>query len=154
MPRLTRLKADEEAGDHQPELIPPEIDGGQHLIDYLFEVGPGMSGEPLTFQEIGAWASQTGRALNAWEPVALRRLSDAYLAERQAAEDPARPAPGVVKPPVSRKVISDQLGAMFDRLERQDAKHAPPAATPRAATRNRPVSHQGFSKPVSEGEDS
>lgn len=138
MSRLARLKADEEKGAYRPELVPPEIDGGHHLIDYLFEAGPGMSGEALTFQEIGSWASQTGRVLDTWEPVALRRLSCAYLAELHAAEDPARPAPGVIKPPVSRKVISDQLGAIFDQMERQDAKHRAPAREPRPPRQPRP----------------
>jgi hypothetical protein len=139
--RLESFRIDEEAGRTRIELIMPPIEGGDYIVGYLFEVGPSCAGEPLSFCEIEAWARQTGRILNCWEPVALKRLSNSYLAELQAAEAHDRPAPNAVvvaKPPVSRKVISDQLGAIFDRLAAQDAKHAPPVRQPRPPRPPRP----------------
>jgi hypothetical protein len=117
----------------------PPVDVGRHLIDDLFEVGPSVAGEPLTFQEIAAWSGLTGRSLDAWEPVALRRLSLAYLAEYQAAETMSRPAPhldaiAAVRPAPTPDEVSDRIMAAFERLERQDAEMSgkpPPPRMPR-----------------------
>jgi len=120
--RLAALTVKEEQGEDQPLLELPPVDAAQHLIDYLFEVGPSVGGEVLTFSELQAWQASTGTVLTSWEAITLRRLSGAYLSELNAASDPQRPAPffqASVKP---REVVSSQLASMFDRLEKQDAK--------------------------------
>ncbi|MEH3087726.1 MAG: hypothetical protein PGN26_14600 [Xylophilus ampelinus] len=78
-----------------PQL--PQIDAGQYLVDWLFELGPtmpaGMGSGALTFQEIAGWQLAMGLELQAWEVRALRQLSQAYLGESQEATKPTRPPP-------------------------------------------------------------
>lgn len=68
-----------------------------HLIEYLFEIGPVLSGgmgeAPLNHAEIDAWQRNTGINLTAWEARTLRRLSASYLAEMQASAQADRPSP-------------------------------------------------------------
>lgn len=79
----------------QPAL--PLVDGGQYLLDWLFEIGPtlpaGMGSGVLTFSEIATWQQLVGLDLQPWEVRALRRLSGEYLGETHAATDPRRPPP-------------------------------------------------------------
>lgn len=92
----------EAEGRDCPELQLPFIEPSlNHLIDYLFEVGPSTAGEVLSFQEIAAWSAATGRTLTPWEAVTLRRLSSAYLSEAHAASDPDRAPPGGYKIPAT-----------------------------------------------------
>jgi hypothetical protein len=125
---MERLKADEEAGSRRPELEFPPLVAADHLIGYLFSVGPTAGGEPLTFQEIRAWVDLTGHSLSPWEAETLRTLSAAYASEHFQASDPDRPAPyrstpfQAIKP--SRDDVGARLTAAFDLLERQDAGKA------------------------------
>jgi hypothetical protein len=104
----------------------PPLDAGEHLIDYLFRVGPSIAGEVLTFQEIQAWSEASGVVLDGWEAETLRRMSGAYLAEYQAASDLARPAPYRATPTLEtgpdRKTVSDKLASILDRWEAQDSR--------------------------------
>lgn len=62
------------------------------MVDYLFDVGPvmggGMSAAAITWEEINEWQDATGIELSAWEARTLRRLSVAFVAATQAAEEP------------------------------------------------------------------
>jgi hypothetical protein len=75
----------------------PDLSGCNHLIAYLFEVGPisqGGAGEgPITWGELNHWQAGTCRLLTPWEKTTLRVLSQEYLSELHAAVDPNRPAP-------------------------------------------------------------
>lgn len=91
--RITTFENKARLGADVPQLELPPTGFGQHLVDYLFEVGPSCGGEPLTYSEVAAWQGITGVRLDAWEAETLRRLSVEYLNERDAAADPERPAP-------------------------------------------------------------
>lgn len=110
----------------------PPLDAGAHLVDHLFSIGPAMGEGPVTFQEIAAWQALTGHVLQGWEADALRRLSAAWLAEYQAADDPARPPPYTpaerVKP---AEEVASKLEAMFDRMAAQDRRSGISPKTPR-----------------------
>lgn len=75
----------------------PELEWGQHLIDYLLEVGPvmaaGMGSGPITFTELSNWQAQVGLRLSPWEVRTLRRLSAEYNSESQMATKPDREPP-------------------------------------------------------------
>ena len=95
MTRLQRIRKQQKDEDFHPEM--PPVETAQHLLGYLFEVGPsmpgGMSSVPITHQEIAAWCELTGITLGPWESRTLRRLSREYVGELNEATDPKRPAP-------------------------------------------------------------
>lgn len=109
--------ADEEKGVARSELVMPPIEAGEHLIDYLFKVGPSAAGETLTFQELAAWCAMTGHHLTAWEAATLRQLSGAYLGEYEAAANAKRPAPyQTAERVISREEVSNRILAAFKQL--------------------------------------
>lgn len=91
-------------------------------MDYLFEVGPGTGDGALTFQEIAAWCSLTGRELEPWEVQTLRRMSSAYLSEATEATDPKRPAPAWYGEAPAKEVVAKTLLETLTRMEEQDRK--------------------------------
>jgi len=96
--RRTRLQRLQEDG---VDPVMPDIDDSvEHLVRYLFEVGPveprGADLSPISFGELRQWQASYGICLRPWEQRALRDLSREYLQEHRAASDPARPAPVVV----------------------------------------------------------
>jgi hypothetical protein len=93
VPRLTTLTTKAKLGGEAPGLEMPPVDAGNHLLKHLFDVGPSSGGEVLTYTEIANWIALTGNVLTAWEAETLRKLSVAYLNERDLAKDPERPAP-------------------------------------------------------------
>jgi hypothetical protein len=100
--------------DLQPDL--PDPGPAAHLIDYLFDMGPVMSGGmgpvPLSHSEIQAWQQNTGVELRAWEASTLRRLSIEYLSTSADARDPSCPAPFTVAPQEDRRtVVARMIGA-------------------------------------------
>lgn len=62
----------------------------QHLIDYLFDVGPTRQSEagegPLDDVVLRAWQDNSGYGLEPWECRMLRRLSSDWLKQRQESE--------------------------------------------------------------------
>lgn len=70
-----------------------------YLVDYLFEVGPAEPGlfglAPISHGELAAWQWNTGRRLQPWEVLMLRRLSAQWIAESQRAEAHDCPPPWV-----------------------------------------------------------
>jgi hypothetical protein len=102
------------------DLPLPELVAGDHLVGYLFQVGPAMAtgqgGVPLSFGELQAWQQQTGRELLAWEVETLRRLSKDYVTETHKAASPAAKAPWTPNEEVRRKTVNDGLRALFKRL--------------------------------------
>lgn len=98
----------------------PPLEDGEHLVDYLLEVGPvqptGMGSVPLTFGELQAWQQQVGLDLQPWEVSMLRRLSRDYVAEAHRASSPAAKAPWVPDEVVHRKSVDAGLRSLFDRL--------------------------------------
>lgn len=86
----------ERMGEDADPAMPP-VDAGEHLIDYLFEVGPvqggGMGPVPLSHTELAAWQDNTGICLSSWEARTLRAMSQQYLSESYRAKDAACPPP-------------------------------------------------------------
>lgn len=81
--------------EYMPEM--PEIVAGRYLIDYLFDVGPVVSGSmgsgPVTSKNLIPWMEEQGLSLQPWEARFIRRLSQEYLAESQKATDRKCPPP-------------------------------------------------------------
>lgn len=104
--RLERHK-----NDGVPPSYPP-IDAGEHLIEYLFEIGPtlpGAMGEvPITHVELRAWQENVGIDLQSWEAKLLHRLSSEYLGQLHKATDPA------CKPPFGQLYRAPNLSKKID----------------------------------------
>lgn len=82
---------------YMPEL--PPVQGGAHLVAYLFELGPtvpaGMGAGPLTIAEIDPWCRRLGIDLAPWELRWLVRLSKEYLSESHKATQQFAPPPWI-----------------------------------------------------------
>ncbi|TWI69061.1 hypothetical protein IP91_00126 [Pseudoduganella lurida] len=59
-----------------------------YLINYLFQVGPTMGDQELTFGEMSAWCERSGADLDDFESLALKQMSRAYLSMAHQARDP------------------------------------------------------------------
>lgn len=87
------FKRELERGRPADALEMPPLDWGDHLIGWLFEVGPGNDGKPITWGEIEAWKNMTGTIVAPFEALALRSLSVDYIGELFSAKSPDRARP-------------------------------------------------------------
>lgn len=75
----------------------PPLECAEHIINYLFEVGPVMSGGmgsiQITNTELRDWQQNIGIRLQPWEARFIRRLSGDYLGESHRAAKEGCPAP-------------------------------------------------------------
>lgn len=100
-PRDNRTRGEryKQAGGEPDELEPPlpfhpDL---QSVVELLYEVGPtSPGGEVIGWPDITAWLAATGREIEPWLLLYLRRLSAVFINERHAAKNPLRPKPEVV----------------------------------------------------------
>lgn len=98
-PRLSRLQQyREQQGEDAPLLQLPELDAGEHLVDWLHRagtVGHGAMGGvmALSWQELQAWDRLSGTGLTPWEAEAIMHLSQTYAAMSNKATKADCPAP-------------------------------------------------------------
>lgn len=104
-----------------PIFWPPNP--AEHLTDWLFEIGPTTGDKPITWGELRDWQVQTGITLDVWEARTIRRLSQAWLSQCHAAEEPDCPEP--YSPlddddiEARRDHVDAQLNAFFGGLQKQ-----------------------------------
>lgn len=116
----SRLQARRERGDAIPL---PEV-AFTYLTDWLFEIGPvvsgGMGDGPVGYRDIAAWQDITGVIVQPWEARTIRRLSQAYLAGLRKAEAHDCPMPYVGAADVAdaRESIDNKIRAAFGSLKR------------------------------------
>lgn len=79
-------------GDDCPELDLPDACGCEHIVTYLFEVGPSVRGEEITQGDLRDWQENTG-PVSEFEATMLIRLSREYLGQYRKAGEKACPAP-------------------------------------------------------------
>lgn len=85
------------------------------------EIGPTLSGgfgpAPLTFSEILAWQHCTGRLLQPWEALMLRKMSIEYIAFSHKAESSMCPSPYVHElTDEDRRAIAASLKASLEAV--------------------------------------
>lgn len=95
-PRASRWESFVNQRGRAPEL--PETEGGEHLIEYLEEMGwcrpAGMGGHiPLDWSELNSWQQLTDTPLTTWESLTLRRLSVVYCGQFNKSNDESCPPP-------------------------------------------------------------
>ncbi|MBY0237867.1 MAG: hypothetical protein K2X55_00985 [Burkholderiaceae bacterium] len=84
--RRRRLQ-DEYGSDFEPDM--PAVDGFEHMVEYLWQVGPVVGDGAVTHAELHFFQQNTGIVLSEWEATTLRRLSVAYLNESHSATEPS-----------------------------------------------------------------
>lgn len=90
-----------------------------YLTDWLFEIGPvlsgGMGARPLELGDLPAWEHFTGIELDAWEARTIVRLSAAFSAQRHKAEKPDCPPPYCIEAVEAAKQ-EDKVAGQFKAM--------------------------------------
>jgi len=105
----------------------PPLDGGEHLVGLLFEIGPVTPGAmgamaPISDQDLRAWQLNQGVKLTPWECRTLRELSRAYcgqLAESRDVHCPPPWIPPVVASPDTRPAVASGFEKWAAMLNQQ-----------------------------------
>lgn len=111
---VSRLRRMQDRGE-APSL--PE-NPAPHLIDWFLEIGPtvsaGMVEAPIGWPDMAAWQGLTGIELDPWEARTIRRMSSAFISQRQDAKKPGCPPPWSPDlPKETRDKVSSQFAAMM-----------------------------------------
>lgn len=108
--RLERLRQEHKSETFLPQL--PEVETGEEVLDWFWEVGPTEGDQPLSHKELQAWQENTGVELQSWQARLLRRLSLEYLAENSRATDPK------CTPPVMTEGLRPNKALVAERLRK------------------------------------
>jgi hypothetical protein len=122
----------------------PETDGCEHLIEYLFRVGPGMANGMgyvcLTFCEIDAWARRTKIKLTGWESETLHHMSKAYCAQHSISskKDAQAPWSAMAERQIesNRDRVSEGTLRAFEQAAKKDTSKKPKARPTRGSRNN------------------
>ncbi|MBB4858258.1 hypothetical protein HNO88_001577 [Novosphingobium chloroacetimidivorans] len=94
-----------------------------HLTDWFFEIGPTSAEGPISWQEIAAWSLMTSIDLDPWEASLMRRLSVAYMNQREEARKPSCPEPRLqVDTEAARNRVEAQFSGMMSAIKAGLAK--------------------------------
>lgn len=109
----TRLELRREQGII--DEVMPEVNSGFYLIGWLNELGLanyGLNGViPLTFVDLQAWQTMTGRNVNPWESKTLITLSRQYCAQMNASGKKGCEAP------FAAEITNDDMIRVRDKAE-------------------------------------
>jgi hypothetical protein len=99
------------------------VNPAPYLTDWLFEIGPsapaGMSDAPIDFRHMAAWTGLMGVDLTPWEARTLRRLSRAYVNQRDDARKLACIEPRMkVDQELAQRRVDDQFANMVRALKK------------------------------------
>ena len=104
-----------------PRAELPTVDGAEHLLEILFDIGPvvsnGFGASPISEQEIWCWQQNRQTPLSSWECATIRQLSKEYANMLQDAQDPSCPPPFVGTGDVDISVIKKQTDSFFAQME-------------------------------------
>jgi hypothetical protein len=116
--KQSRMEIFKSRDENHPLLNLPPLESHSYIIEWLFDVGPGMSFGlglcPLTYQEINAWA--VGISINPWERTMLKNLSSEYVSWSNKATKKDCPIPyAETEAPTEakEKAISNSLADSF-----------------------------------------
>lgn len=112
-------------GPYCPELDLPEIWGGEHIVEYLFELGPTVKGEEISHPDIGWWQENTGAVVDEFEATMLVALSRAYIAQyrRSSGKSCSRPWSRPFTQEERNERIRQQVEARKARKKLQEQQH-------------------------------
>lgn len=105
------------------ELQGPKVDWCvEHILEYLFEVGPTCGEYPLTHTELRNWQENTGIELCEFEATALVSLSREYLSFMQEAKEDGYPRPVRLTPEQKAAIGARQAEAARARAAEAKAE--------------------------------
>jgi len=113
-----------------PLPLPPTGEPALTLWRHLLDAGPyaegGMGRAGLSWADLRAWQHGAAQPLAPWQLRAMRRASQAWVAEHVAAAKPEAPAPWSAAPSaVEREVVRNKVRALFGARARADAMDNP-----------------------------
>ena len=110
-------------GEDCPELDLPDVGGCEHLVAYLFEVGPTVRGEELTHQDLRYWQENTGSELEEFEATMLVQMSRAFIVQYRASSKTCpRPWRRELTPEEKAERGRQQVAARKARQQQQQQK--------------------------------
>ena len=102
-----------------PLLEMPQIEHGQYLLDYAFEIGPskstGQGPAVIDWVDIKAWMDLNELKLDAWEILVLREISKAFVAQYYMSEGSLTPSP-YQPPKIDQVAASKRIGGLLRSL--------------------------------------
>lgn len=114
----------------------PEIEDCDHVMQWFFQSGMGMSGAngltALTWQELASFSFISGANLTGWESEALINMSRAYTGSYHRSQEPDSPAPWIDDSPEALEQIRANVATKFKSLSSGSLPKADqPAKKPR-----------------------
>lgn len=101
---------------HQGETIDLPPNPAKYLTDWLFDIGPTVGGEVLTYRDLAAWQQISGVELLPWEGRLLRRLSGDFASQQHKARNADCPPPYI--PLEDEGAVQDRVSAQFADMMR------------------------------------
>lgn len=93
----TRLEVIEAEDPDSPYLTFPEVPAGEHLLEYISEMGYQSSNSfgvsPISYQDIYYWSKLADLPVGWWEVKALRAMSAAYIDQSKKSTEELCPPP-------------------------------------------------------------
>lgn len=103
----------------------PEIEFGQYLLDYAFEIGPSKSSGQgpviIEWVDIEAWCILTGVRLDLWELLVLREISKAFVSQYYLSEGAIIPSPYQPED-FDKDTVSTRIGNLLRGLATRKTK--------------------------------
>ena len=98
----------------------PDIEKGDYLIDYLYEIGTSKSGAngavPIDWVDIKAWSDLTGVRLTREEALIIKGLSSDFVSQMSRSRNPNEPSPYLpAQSNVSRMILFQNHPAYKDK---------------------------------------
>lgn len=103
----------------------PEIEHGQYLLDYAFEIGPSKATANgpavIDWSDIKAWYDLLGVDLDTWELLVIREISKAFVAQYYQSEGSTIPSP--YQPAnIDQEAVSQRIGEVLRAMARRKTK--------------------------------
>ena len=112
--RFKRLSSENE---NHPSLKLPEIDECDHIVQWFYQSGMGMSGAngltALTWQELESFSALSGLNLTAWESEMLMAMSRTYSTSYHKSQEPDSPTPWVDESEETLEEMRANVAAKF-----------------------------------------
>lgn len=102
----------------------PELSSGEHMVSWLFRIGPGKKDGPLEAGDLRDWEHLLGIEWTPWQAETLYRMSQAYVSEMHAAQKHDAVPPWKPAVPMWQWVRNQKAERALDRFEEAEERRA------------------------------